>query len=69
MEDHLRSLAQLLLITPCFVLALRWYRLQKNELDRRMRIWLRLGVLWTMVVFVVVSLARNCLWSTWVTGA
>ncbi len=68
MEDHLRSLVQLLFVTPCFVLALRWYRLQRKEPDKYVRTWQRLGVLWAMVVFVVISLAGNCLWTRWVTG-
>ncbi len=58
MEDSLRSLLHLLLVTPCVVLALRWYRLQKKEPDTQARIWLWLGILWAMAIFVVVGLAR-----------
>ncbi len=69
MEDQLRSLAHLLLVAPCFVLALRWYRRQREEREQQTRIWLRLGIVWAMLIFVTVSLAMDHFWSTWVTGA
>lgn len=69
MDFDLRSLVHLLLVAPCFALALRWYRLQRREKDRRTRIWQRLGIVWAMVIFVVISLSVDCFWSTYAARA
>lgn len=68
MNIDLRSLVHLLLITPCFVLALRWYRLQQKQEDWRIRAWQRLGIVWAITIFVVVSLSVDYLWSRYVSG-
>ncbi len=69
MEDHLRSLALLILVTPCFFLAMRLYKRQREEPDARERLWQRLGVVWAVIIFVVVNLSFEYLWTTYVGGS
>ncbi len=68
MEDHIRSLVHLILATPCFVLALRFYREQRTELDARKRLWQRLGIVWAATVFLVLGLSFEWFWTTYVWG-
>lgn len=69
MEDHLRSLALLILVTPCFFLAMRLFKRQRKEPDPRERLWQRLGIVWAVIIFVVVNLSFEYLWTTYVGGS
>ena len=67
-EFHFLAALHLLLATPCVFLGMYFYRKQTKELDVRKRIVQRLWIAWSVIIFVVVGLSLDHLWSTWVNG-
>ena len=69
MEDYILTAIHLLLVTPCLLIGMYFYRKQRQELDARQRIYQRLAITWCLIIFVVVSLSVDHLWATYVTSA
>ena len=69
MDDYFLTAIHLLLVTPCLLLGVYFYKKQRKELDARQRIYQRLALAWCVVIFVVISLSLDALWATWVSGA
>ena len=66
MGDYILTAIHLLLVTPCLILGMYFYRKQRKELDVRQRICQRLAIVWSMLIFVVVSLSIDHLWTTYI---
>ncbi len=66
MGDHILTAIHLVLVTPCLFLGMYFYRKQRKELDAQQRIYQRLAVAWCAMIFVIVSLSVDHLWTTYV---
>ena len=66
MGDYILTAIHLLLVTPCLILGMYFYRKQRKELDVRQRIYQRLAIAWSVLIFVVVSLSVDHLWTTYI---
>ncbi len=68
MEDSILTAMHLLLVTPCLLLGVYFYRKQRRELDARHRTMQRLAIAWFVMIFVIVSLSVDHLWATYIAG-
>jgi len=66
MEDFILTAVHLVLATPCLFLGVYFYKKQRKELEMRQRIYQRLAIVWSILVFVLVSLSVDHLWSTYI---
>ncbi|MDJ0748378.1 MAG: hypothetical protein QNJ11_02780 [Woeseiaceae bacterium] len=66
MGDHILTAIHLMLVSPCLFLGMYFYRKQCKELDARQRIYQRLAIAWCAMIFVIISLSVDHLWTTYV---